>query len=302
MKSVISNDSVIEISSYFSNFITENRSFSTIFNKLKFEYGFLYKNATKVNIFCWKIFKQMYSFSEDWKSSFTSNMILKMSGTEFLERIKTLTFNSFFILNNSIMSTLFNTDKNYGYIITVLPIMNRVYILISSSDSNGKVGSNSLVFYIECLKTLSENLSRLSFQKTYDETESEKEKEILIHVLKYILYLSVANDKLRVGEIEYKVALRKKLNRSEDTLFHFDSIVEGTPIEYDEIREVTEPNIVYIFSNKSNITMSTHSRRGHYHRYWVGKGANRHLESRWVNAAVINPDKKDMKCVVHNVK
>lgn len=34
--------------------------------------------------------------------------------------------------------------------------------------------------------------------------------------------------------------------------------------------------------------MPTHIRCGHYHRYWVGTGENRHLEYKWLEAVIIN--------------
>lgn len=35
-------------------------------------------------------------------------------------------------------------------------------------------------------------------------------------------------------------------------------------------------------------TMVPHVRRGHYHHYWVGKGSERHLETRWLESMKIN--------------
>lgn len=49
--------------------------------------------------------------------------------------------------------------------------------------------------------------------------------------------------------------------------------------------------------------MIPHIRRRHPHRYWVGKGEKRHLETRWLEPMHIHGDKKDkMATVVHQIK
>lgn len=39
--------------------------------------------------------------------------------------------------------------------------------------------------------------------------------------------------------------------------------------------------------------MTPHTRRSHAHRYWVGKGENRHLEVRWLQDMKINACMED---------
>lgn len=50
--------------------------------------------------------------------------------------------------------------------------------------------------------------------------------------------------------------------------------------------------------------MTPHTRRRHPHRYWVGRGENRHQEIRWLENIHVNKQNKDAlpAVTVHEVK
>lgn len=47
--------------------------------------------------------------------------------------------------------------------------------------------------------------------------------------------------------------------------------------------------------------VAPHTRRKHYHRYWVGKGENRHLEPRLLESMKINRGEKTPSVITHSV-
>lgn len=83
-----------------------------------------------------------------------------------------------------------------------------------------------------------------------------------------------------------------------------ENILEPTCI----LNEVTARTVKRMPQNEAlergGWKMIPHMRRRHPHRYWVGKGSEKHLETRWLESMKINDGEKKRKqaAVIHNIK
>ena len=275
-------------------------------------YATLHKNCVFLNRKFWNYYRQSYSFSKDWRSYYSVSDINNMSGSELLYHMDRLAYNSFYVKDTHRKLSDFINDIDYlsshsylnidGYFISVLKIDNFVYILISPCNKKGQINSEkSIVLSFNCKKSVLMNIKQITNELSIKLKSTQKKiNDSIIMVLKYVLYLSICNDKELPEEIKHCETRFSHTNYGFDESMNIDvSEIDGSLLN---IEEITQPNIVYTFYNKDNgIGKCTHSRRGHYHRFWVGKGENKKLQTKWVNATVINEGKSTLNKVVHTV-
>jgi len=86
-------------------------------------------------------------------------------------------------------------------------------------------------------------------------------------------------------------------------LYRFGDTIEEVPFE---LFKVTNKAVVRQQQKEQKIRMGwkmvPHVRRPHPHRYWVGHGANKHLEVRWLDRIQIHKDQTANKTVIHRVQ
>jgi len=86
-------------------------------------------------------------------------------------------------------------------------------------------------------------------------------------------------------------------------LYRNGELIEDVPFE---LFSLTESSIVRQRQEEKIIRMgwkmTPHTRRPHPHRYWVGKGATRHLEVRWLERIQIHKEQKVESTTIHTLK
>lgn len=85
--------------------------------------------------------------------------------------------------------------------------------------------------------------------------------------------------------------------------YHIGHIIENSPFE---LFAVTAKTVKRQRQEEKKIKMGwkvvPHVRRPHPHRYWVGHGADKHLEVRWIERVQIHKDQTAEKSTLHQVK
>ena len=91
-------------------------------------------------------------------------------------------------------------------------------------------------------------------------------------------------------------------NMSQNEYYRFGNIIEETPFE---LFEITSRTVKRVKEEERKVhggwKVIPHSRRPHPHRYWVGKGADRHMEVRWLDRMHIHKDQAANKTTIHQI-
>ena len=153
-----------------------------------------------------------------------------------------------------------------------------------------------------------------------DKTEDETFLQILcavVHLLTILKenalkkalkdYVSQGNpDTKALVPVEFKQpALRQPSGNSPDTSpLRIGASVNDMPLQMFSITGKCVRRVSRAETEKYNSwKMTPHVRRRHLHHYWVGKGADRHLEARWLEPMKINNTDSDaIPTVIRKVK
>lgn len=95
----------------------------------------------------------------------------------------------------------------------------------------------------------------------------------------------------------------KNNTASIEDLYRFGDTIEEIPFE---LFKITDKSVTRQQQNERKIKMGwkmePHVRRPHPHRYWVGHGANKHMEVRWLDRIQVHKDQITSKSVIHRVR
>lgn len=159
-----------------------------------------------------------------------------------------------------------------------------------------RVGGRMVTFTLPILGTLGESLEavKAAVSKEFPQTNAALvrfEAIMALYAAQVVLYLQAVN-----ADIERKPASGKKRK-------------PGTPKPVKEFHvgfHVGQTlRRAYAYTTTGTGTGSAkrpHTRRGHWHNYWIGSGEDRHLELRWVSPTMIHPDGLDDLPTVRHVK
>lgn len=160
-----------------------------------------------------------------------------------------------------------------------------------------RVGGRLVTFTLPILGTLGESLEavKADVSKEFPQANAALvrfEACLAMYAAQFVLYLQAVN-----ADIERKPASTVKKRKP------------GTPKppkEYHVGYHVGQTlRRAYAYTATGTGTGSAkrpHTRRGHWHNYWIGSGEGRHLELRWVSPTMIHPDGMDELPTVRHVK
>lgn len=267
----------------------------------------------------WNIYKQIYKFDELPTNIYENINFENIDGFQLVEYLKNLPFDTFIIKlcenNKRFFNVLFRKNlvnmKSYDeeklLMVSRFVVNNYLCIFFSPVDLNGNMSKKSFVIKLDLKAPVDYSLSRydselvgLRYGKNYVSSDKlhyascvRKSVEYLIY---HLIYLSMC----------YKYELPKNINyimpnRTYNTINNFD-IISNTDNNIKN-KVIIKKETTYYQENNNSIgaSKSTHARRGHQHRFWVGSGEDKKLVTKWVKPTIINEGKEELRTLVTNV-
>ena len=262
----------------------------------------------------WNRYKQIYNFNVEYnkiKGDLGSHFN-GLRGMEFFESLKVLPYNTL-ILNckyNDYMDLkrffrerydkskrIFSNCEEDLILVSYFLFENKIYLFISPTDYEGNIKSNAFVLKIGMFEKIYKRIEKFSDNKNLHNLYGH----IARNVIRHLYYLSKCNTIELPNDIKYIV--------SENNEKIFNIVTDNM-----EIKSVREKdfgvsyNIIdgVLYYNKSvrestGKTLSSHTRRGHQHRYWVGSGDKKRLVTKWVKPIIVNEGKNELSTVINNI-
>ena len=222
--------------------------------------------------------------------------------------------------------SMFNIEKdldNYEddlVMVSYFTVKKDMYIFFAPTNYSGDIGNKAYVMKIDGTLTMRQNFKNIHSElvkwevtklhklggslnakaKSFGKRRERHIQNTLTccrNVLKYLFYLANCNRKELSKNIKYVVG-KKTYNIVADNII---------------IKDIKECNffnnvhlsdeIIYYKNNEmaNGTSKSTHTRRGHQHRYWVGSGDKKRLVTKWVEPIIVNEGKNELSTVINNI-
>lgn len=254
------------------------------------------------NLFEWCLNKVVYSFDEDVENSFLDIHWSDLS-SHLVSTFDNMPLNAFAI---SFRNTYEDEEDTFD-----TAIVYRDYFLGEENASAGlfflfsnthMVDERRVVFFPVgiCtnidgyeIDTLDEaykaNCQR--FKRFENNKNKIKFKKLLMHILPYIFYICSQNAEI-CQPLENK-KIFKPATKPEYIKHKYREVKQFVCGEQTgcRIRNFKQQQSERRSNGKGSMK-SPHVRRAHYHRYWKGKGSNRHVEIKWIPPIYIHEDLK----------
>lgn len=267
----------------------------------------------------WCMYKQVYKFDEISNNLFDTNFE-EMNGYQLVEKLKSLPFDTFIIKPCSsemrYLNVLFRQNrvnmKSYDeeklLLVSCFVVNNYLCIFFSPTDLTGKMSRKSFVikFDLEApvdysLYRYDSELAGLKYGKNHVTSEklqyASSVRKSVEHLIYHLLYLSMCYERELPQNINYITS-----NRTYNIVSDYKITINNSDTDfYSKI--ISNNEVKYYRKNDfaNGTSKSTHARRGHEHRFWVGSGEDKKLVTKWLKPMIINEDKEDLRTLVTNV-
>lgn len=254
-------------------------------------------NFTKKMVLSWENSRNLYGFTNELAISVAVNMISDMLYKGFPSDL--LDYMPYHVM------AFYPTEQNA----LVMALISRctlkggipgVFLFIP-----GHVKKASSFYFFE------ENQPLLTDDMDSWFEENDADTALILCIFKYTLQILQRKTLRKMGDNNQSVTTRQRLQHEHPPIPSIPIIRQGSDVSdivpvamYDltkrTVRRVPGKEVV----RRNGWKMTPHTRRRHPHRYWVGRGEDRHLEVRWLETISVN--KKDNEAVpavtVHEVK
>ena len=215
----------------------------------------------------------------------------------------------------------FEISEDNLVMVSHIIVENYIYLFFAPTNYKGMIGKSAYIVRINYNLTMDENFEniykdlmsheeiRISKKKQFGDNFNEVSyrrkldgyiKNVLACteiLLKYLLYLSECYNKVLSMNIKYIDG-----ERVYNIVNEHKNINSMKEISFQRKYNNSEEVIYYKKNDLGNGTSkSTHTRRGHQHRYWVGSGNKKRLVTKWVKPIIVNEGKNELSTVINNI-
>jgi len=191
------------------------------------------------------------------------------------------------VLNNGIL--------NEQLLITHLTASTKMYIIIVPTDMGVCISSENIE---DASNAILDTIAVIRHILTIYQKKAEK------RYLKSLLETGTEGSKALIPVEEYTQHRKRETpDTDKDSSLRFGAPISDEPFELNEVTARTVKRIPTAQAEKQvGWTMRPHSRRAHPHRYWVGKGPEKHMEVRYLGEMRIHSKDKPLKgTVIHKI-
>lgn len=268
----------------------------------------------------WHTYKQVYMFNEIPCSISDNFNFHKMNGHQLVENLKYLPFDVFMIklsdANRKYLNCIFRSNRVHmdSYIedkiliVSCFIVQNHLCLFFSPTDIKGNMSKKSFVLKMDLDAPVEYSLSRFDSELAglkYGKNRVSSDKlayancikNAAKHLIYHLLYLSMCYKRVIPQNINYITSCV-----TYNTVNNYGVVAKTNN---DDIKTKTIiKNAVKHYQNNdlaNGSSKTTHSRRGHEHRFWIGSGEDKKLITKWVKPTIVNEGKDNLQTLVTHI-